>query len=133
VRRTLLILLVVAAAGCGSGSSLSAPSSPPAAGILTGHVVSHSGDNPDQRSAAAGVPVGVYRKRVLLSGPLIADPPRPIATTATAADGTYRIEGLAPGRYYVTFGKAVGRWVRMPDGGGATANADVCSDCPLPL
>ena len=107
MRRPLLILLVALAAGCGGASGSSAPSSAPAAGTLTGRVVSHPGDNPDTRSAAGNVQVGVYLKHAQLAGPLMTDPPSPIATTTTAADGTYRIEGLAPGRYYVTFGKSI--------------------------
>jgi hypothetical protein len=131
----LLILLIGCASGCGgaSGGGSSAPASSLATGTLTGRVVAHPSDDPNQRTAAAGIPVGVYTKRVRLAGPLTVDPPSPIARTTTGSDGSYRVTGLAPGRYYVTFGKAAGTWVRMPTSGGATANGVVCTDCPLPL
>jgi hypothetical protein len=65
------------------------------------------------------------------------NPPSPIQTTVTAADGSFAFHGLEPGRYFITLagqGQAVqGRWVSVTAGRGASVLLIVCTDCAVPL
>ena len=61
--------------------------------------------------------IGIFTRPFSTAGPLMADPPSPVATARTDADGRFTIElpGSRP-RYFVSAidarGYAPGRWAR---------------------
>jgi hypothetical protein len=140
-----LIALAALAAGCGQavggagsgggggGSQPPPPSTQPGtveiSGVLVATKSQQSGGQPQP-----GVEIGVFSRPFSTAGPLMADPPKPIATVRTDADGRFAIE--LPGtrsRYFVSAidarGYAPGRWARP----GAPVRLTACTDCAIPL
>ena len=68
---------------------------------------------------------------------MLANPPRPVATTVTAANGTFAFDNLRPGRYYVALvgqgHAAAGKWAAVTSARGASVVIVSCTDCPIPL
>jgi hypothetical protein len=142
--RTLAALLATTAAlaaGCGqvAGGGGQSSQPPPAssqpstvkiAGVLLATTSAHTGVGSPQ----PGVRIGVYTRPITNEGPIMADPPDPIATVMTDADGRFTIElpGTHP-RYFVSAidarGYAPGRWARP----GVPVKLTACTDCPIPL
>ena len=83
----------------------------------------------------AGRPLCIAIAALVLlgAGPLSADMPAPVARAHTDGQGHYRISGLAPGRYFVTFGLTGHGWVTLAAGQGAQLNGAVCSDCVVAM
>ena len=78
--------------------------------------------------------VGLYLAPIHAGGPIAADPPQPIMQVQTARDGTFRFQGLKPGKRYFVFasgakGYTIGRWARPGD----DVRLTVCPDCIMPL
>jgi hypothetical protein len=132
-----LLAAVVLAAGCGQaavgGRSTQPPPSDPAtvtiSGVLVATTSAHTGASPQP-----GVKIGIYTRPITNAGPVMADPPEPLATARTGADGRFAIE--LPGthaRYFVSAidarGYAPGRWARP----GVPVKLTACTDCPIPL
>lgn len=120
------------AAGGGSGGGSTAP---PAKGSVTGVVVgSDTTEHTQGGTALPGVKVGLYLHPVHAGGPIAADPPQPVATAKTDADGHFRFTGLPPGKRYFVFaygahGMTVGHWTTP----GHALQLVVCRDCAMPL
>jgi hypothetical protein len=127
-------LLAVLTTACG-GNSLGAPSTP-GGGEIAGLLVTQRSDG-SHRVADGGAHVGLYTKAFPAGGPILRNPPRPVATTTTDSDGSFAFHGLASGRYWVTLvgqGHAVtGRWAVVTAQRGASVILVSCLDCPVPL
>ena len=142
--RTLAALLAataVLAAGCGQAAGGGGQSSqpPPAStepatvkisGVLLATTSAHTGVGAPQ----SGVKIGIYTRSITNEGPIMADPPHPIATVMTDADGRFAVElpDTHP-RYFVSAidarGYAPGRWASP----GTPVKLTACTDCPIPL
>lgn len=133
----IILLSVLAPAGCGSGSggSSGGPAPPPPSSGATGVaglVQSFPSSDRSALSPLPGAKVGVYTEQFAVVGPPRADEPSPIATTATDTDGRFEVDGLAPGRYFVVAGTA-SHWMEVTRGNVTTAHFAICHDCPVPL
>jgi hypothetical protein len=129
--RTMVLLLAVGLILCSCSSGSSLPS--PAPGVLSGVVIGHSSQN-DHRTPLANAPVGVYRQAVFSGGPVLQNPPEPVATTKTNSAGVFSFRGLPAGRWFVLALDQAGQgtWVRFDPATGAVVTLVVCTDCPLP-
>jgi hypothetical protein len=140
--RSLAALLAAAAlaAGCGQAAGGGGASSgpPPSAepgnvtisGTLLGTTSAHTGTGAPQQ----GVKIGVFTRPYSTAGPVAVDPPEPIATVMTDADGHFAV--ALPGthaRYFVSAmnarGYAPGRWATP----GVPVKLTACTDCAIPL
>jgi hypothetical protein len=140
-KTTLALALIAAltlagcgqAAGGGSGGEGSASSQPK--GAVTGVVVqSDSTEHTQNATLLPGVKVGLYLHAVHAGGPIAADPPQPVATVTTDAQGRFRFAGLHPGKRYFVFaygahGMTVGHWTTP----GHSVRLIACRDCAMPL
>ena len=137
----LVVATAVLAAGCGqaaggggSGGRSQPPPSTQGTVRISGVVYATTSAHPRGGSPQGGVRIGVFTRPFSTAGPVMADPPSPIATARTGADGTFTIDvpGSRP-RYFVSAldarGYAPGRWARP----GATVRLVTCTDCPIPL
>jgi hypothetical protein len=130
VRKMALVLVVgVILGSCSSGASLPGP----VPGVLSGVVIGHSSLN-DDRTPLANAPVGVYRQAVSSGGPILQNPPKPVATTTTNSAGVFRFQGLPAGKWFVLALNQAGQgtWVPFDPATGAVVTLVVCTDCPLP-
>jgi hypothetical protein len=129
----------VLAAGCGQaaggdGSSQAPPPSAPPNVRISGVLYAATSAHPHRRSPQGGVMIGLFTRPFSTAGPVMADPPSPVATVRTDADGrfTLKLPGSRP-RYFVSAidarGYAPGRWARP----GANVRLVACTDCPIPL
>jgi hypothetical protein len=138
----LLATVAVLAAGCGQaaggGGQSSRPKPPPStqpatvkiSGVLLATTSAHTGVGSPQ----SGVKIGIYTRPITSGGPIMADPPKPVATAMTDGDGRFAIELPGTrGRYFVSpidaRGYAPGRWARP----GMPVKLTACTDCPIPL
>ena len=136
----LVVTTAVLAAGCGQaaggggGSSQPPPHSAPGTVRISGVFYATTSAHPHGGSPQSGVKIGIFTRPFSTAGPLMADPPSPIATARTDADGTFTIEvpGSRP-RYFVSAldarGYAPGRWARPGD----AVRLVTCTNCPIPL
>jgi len=138
-RSAIVAITAVLAAGCGQaagggGSTQVPPPTQPAtvriAGVLVATTSAHTGVGSPQ----AGVKIGIYTRPISNAGPISADPPDPIATVMTDADGRFAIElQRTRPRYFVSAidarGYAPGRWAKP----GVPVRLTACTDCPIPL
>ena len=117
--------------GSASGASSSLQAAP---GVLSGVVVGHSSQN-DHRTPLADARVGVYRRAVSSGGPILANPPQPLATATTNGAGRFTISGLPAGRWFVLAldQAGAGTWVPFDPATGAVVTLVVCTDCPIPM
>ena len=78
---------------------------------------------------------GVYRQAVSSGGPILANPPQPLATATTDSAGRFTIQGLPAGRWFVLVldQAGAGTWVPFDPATGAVVTLVVCTDCPIPL
>ena len=93
-------------------------------------VTFHSGDA-DTTAPLPHVKVRAFTRAFPL-GPVMADPPRPVATAITGADGRFTLSGLRPRRYFLDAGTS-GRWVSLPASGTAPVTLRICRNCMVPL
>ena len=133
-----LIAALLLAAGCGQatggGSSQAPPPSTPGNVTISGLLLATTSAHPNGGSPQGGVKIGVYTRPISNGGPVMLDPPDPVATVMTGSDGRFTVE--LPGarsRYFVSaidaHGYAPGRWAR-PD---APVRLVACTDCAIPL
>ena len=127
-----VLLLALSLASCASKAPPSSPSAAPGvlSGVVLGHTSGQSGGAP-----LAGTPVAVYRTAVPVGGPVLQNPPKPVATTTTNDAGEFRFEGIPSGRWFVVAPNVSGTgvWVRFDQATGASVTLRVCTDCPIPL
>jgi hypothetical protein len=135
----LAIAVLVAACGQAAGGGQSSQPPPPPStqpgkvrisGVLVATTSGHTGVGEPQ----AGVKIGVYTRPISNAGPISADPPDPIATVMTDADGRFTVELAGTrSRYFVSAidarGYAPGRWARP----GKPVRLTACTDCAIPL
>jgi hypothetical protein len=121
-------------AGSGGGSTQVPPPTEPATGKISGVLVATTSDHTGVGTPQAGIRIGIYTRPISNAGPVQLDPPDPIATARTDADGRFAIE--VPGtrdRYFVSAidarGYAPGRWARP----GTPVRLTACTDCAIPL
>jgi len=126
----MLVLAALASAGCGqmAGSGSRTPRPPSA---ISGRVVTFQSGDGHQTAPLAHVKVRAFTRAFPL-GPVMADPPLPVATTMTGADGRFTLSGLRPRRYFLVTGMT-GHWVLLPASGIQPITLRVCRDCPVPL
>ena len=103
---------------------------------MTGVVVQTDTSHPHAAARReAGVKVGLYLQPVHAGGPIAADPPQPIATVTTDAQGRLPLRrASSPGKRYYVFavgahGYSTGHWT-VP---GEPVRLVACSDCVIPL
>jgi hypothetical protein len=143
--RSLAALLTAAAlaAGCGQaaggggggGASQPPPSSTrPGTVRISGTLVATTSAHTGVGDPQAGVRIGFFTRPYSTAGPVAIDPPEPVATVKTDADGRFSIElpDTRP-RYFVSAmnarGYAPGRWAKP----GQAVKLTACTDCPIPL
>ncbi len=135
--RWLAVVLMVLVAACSASGPAGRPRGPaaPAGGTVAGRVVSQRSDG-SGRTPVAGQRVGAFREAIIPGKP-VQHPPKPVAASVTGADGSFRLDGLSPGRYFITVvdtGLAVpGQWVRVTASRGSRVLLIPCTDCPGPL
>jgi hypothetical protein len=120
-----------AATGAGSGGGSSAA---PAERAVTGVVVQSDTEHTQGGTILPGIRVGLYLQAVHAGGPIMADPPPPIATVTTDAQGHFRFAGLRPGKRYFVFavgahGLTIGHWTTP----GHSVKLVACRGCAMPL
>jgi len=130
-KMALLLVACTALASCSTGVSLPSP----APRVLSGVVIAHTSQNNNDRAPLAGAAVAVYRQAVSSGGPVLQNPPKPVATTTTNSAGVFRFQGLPAGRWFVLAVDQTGQgtWVRFDPAIGAVVTLVVCTDCPIPL
>lgn len=133
---TVLLLATAVTTGCGnaasSGSGGSTADIPP--GTITGSVLGYRSADRNHTTPQPQVGVAAYTRSFPYIGPVTADRPRPVARAVTDANGHFELDGLTPGRrYFVLFGMATAKWVKVGTDHGATVTAAICKDCPLPM
>jgi hypothetical protein len=134
----LAAAIAIVIAGCGgaapAGSSGGGAASTSSKAAVTGVLVQTDSGHPHGGKAVGGVKVGLYLQPVHAGGPIAADPPRPIATVMTGANGSFRFGGLRAGKRYYVFavgarGYSTGHWT-LP---GQRVRLVACSDCVIPM
>jgi hypothetical protein len=126
------IALLLLAAGCGNGTAATGSHQPPA-GTISGTVVGYKSADKLATKPVSGVTVEAFTKAFPFIGPVMLNRPKPVARATSDGGGHFTLSGLAPGRYFVLFGRATARWVRLTPGHGAQVTAAMCQDCPLPM
>jgi hypothetical protein len=136
-----IALGLVAAAACGGPSPMDGSSSHGTGSTgggtgsraITGVYLRHDAANVARTTPAAGVPIGIYLRPILFSGPVLADPPKPLRVVLTGANGSFTFPGLTRSRYFVAaddnHAYAIGRWAKPGDRVTLTG----CTDCPRPM
>jgi hypothetical protein len=140
--RSLAALLAAAvlATGCGQGaggggaSSGPPPSTAPGTVTISGTLLATTSAHTGTGAPQEGVKIGIFTRPYSTAGPVAVDPPEPIATVMTDADGRFAVE--LPGtraRYFVSAinarGYAPGRWAKP----GVPVKLTACTDCAIPL
>jgi hypothetical protein len=132
---TLALALVAALAlsACGQATG-SGSSTAPVKGSVTGVVVQSDTEHAQGGTVVPGIKVGLYLQAVHAGGPIMADPPPPIKTVMTDAQGHFRFAGLRPGKRYFVFavgahGMTVGHWTTP----GHSVKLVACRTCAMPL
>lgn len=127
-----LILIAVLAAACGQQAH--DVSTPPPAGShsIAGIYLRHTSTGAGSGRPAAGVRIGLYLRPIGF-GPVMADPPRPLAVVRTGAGGRFTFSGLRIRRYFIIAldnrAYTVGAWVRP----GNRITLSGCTTCARPM
>ena len=127
----MLVLAALATAGCGEMAGSGSGPQPGPAATISGRVVTFHSGGPPQTAPLPHVKVRAFTRAFPL-GPVMADPPLPVATAITAADGRFTLSGLRPRRYFLVTG-TTGRWVTLPSSGAPPVTLRVCRNCMVPL
>ena len=131
----LTAAVAIVIAGCGGAAPAgSSGGSTPSRAAVTGVLVQTDTSHPHGGKAEAGVKVGLYLQQIHAGGPIAVDPPLPIATVTTDANGNFRFTGLRAGKRYYVFamgahGYSTGHWT-LP---GERVRLVACSDCVIPM
>lgn len=130
--RKMAVLVAVGMILASCSSAVSPPS--PTPGVLSGVVIGHSSQGANQ-IPLANAPVGVYRRAVSSGGPVLQNPPKPVATTTTNSAGVFEFRTLPAGRWFVLAMDQAGQgtWVVLDPAIGAVVTLVVCTDCPIPV
>jgi hypothetical protein len=126
-----LIALILITGACGRSGTSGSAAGP---GVITGTYAVHASSSSDI-TPTAGVRIGLFVHEVSFGGPAMSPAPEPFVDTVTASDGSFRFDGLDPGRYFVlpmSIG-ASGRWAVVTSSNGAHVELTGCSDCPVAL
>jgi hypothetical protein len=127
----MLVFAALATAGCGEMAGSGSGTQPGPASTISGRVVTFRSGDPHETAPQPHVEVRAFTRAFPL-GPVMADPPLPVATTITGADGRFTLSGLRPRRYFLVTG-TTGRWVSLPASGTPQVTLRVCRDCMVPL
>jgi hypothetical protein len=127
----MLVFAALAMAGCGQMAGSGSGTQPGPASTISGRVVTFHSGSPHQTTPLPHVQVRAFTRAFPL-GPVMADPPLPVATTTTGADGRFTLSGLRPRRYFLVTG-TTGRWVSLPASGTRPVTLRICRDCMVPL
>lgn len=127
----MLVFAALATAGCGQAAGSGSGTQPGPAGIISGRVVTFHSGGPPQTAPLPHATVRAFTRAFPL-GPVMADPPLPVATAITGADGRFTLSGLRPRRYFLVTG-TTGRWVTLPAFGTPQVTLRICRDCLVPL
>ena len=131
----LLATTAVLAAGCGQaagggGSSLqSPPPSQPGTHTISGVFLATTSAHPKGGSPQGGIKIGIFTRPFSTAGPLMADPPSPIATARTDADGAFTIEVPGIAAALLRLGD---RRPRVRTRALGAARRDACGSSPAP-
>lgn len=127
----MLVFAALATAGCGQAAGSGSGTQPGPASTISGRVVTFRTGSPHQTTPMPHVQVRAFTRAFPL-GPVMADPPLPVATAITRADGRFTLSGLRPRRYFLVAG-STGRWVSLPASGTRPVTLRICRDCMVPL
>jgi len=127
----MLVIAALATAGCGQMAGSGSGTQPGPASTISGRVVTFRSGDPHQTAPLPHVKVRAFTRAFPL-GPVMADPPLPVATTITGADGRFMLSGLRPRRYFLVTG-TTGRWVPLRASGTRPVTLRICRDCMVPL
>jgi hypothetical protein len=132
---TALTALLLGASACGNGAGATGttPAPAPAPGTVTGTVVGFMSGHRHETKPQSRVAVEAYTRAFPFIGPVVADQPPVVARAVTDGRGRFVLRGLDPGRYFLLFGRATAKWVRIGPGRGATVTVAICRNCPLPM
>src|SRR6476661_3252258 len=127
----MLVLAALATAGCGQMAGSGSGTQPGPSSTLSGRVVTYQSGDRHLTAPLPHVKVRAFTRAFPL-GPVMADPPLPVATAITGADGRFTLSGLLPRRYFLVTG-TTGRWVTLPASGTEQVTLRICQDCMVPL
>lgn len=127
----MLVFAALATAGCGQATGSGASTQHGPASTISGRVVTFHSGGPPQTAPMPHVEVRAFTRAFPL-GPVMANPPLPVATATTGADGRFTLSGLRPRRYFLVTG-STGQWVSLPASGAPEVTLRVCGNCPVPL
>jgi hypothetical protein len=127
----MLVFAALATAGCGQMAGSESGTQPGLASTISGRVVTFRSGGPHQTAPLPHVEVRAFTRAFPL-GPVMADPPLPVATAITGADGRFTLSGLRPRRYFLVTG-TTGRWVSLQASGTPPVTFRICRDCMVPL
>jgi len=127
----MLVLAALATAGCGQMAGSGSGTQPGPASTISGRVVSFRSGDAHTTAPLQHVKVRAFTRAFPL-GPVMADPPLPVATAITGADGRFTLSGLRPRRYFLVTGTTA-RWVSLPASGAPQVTLRICQDCMVPL
>ena len=127
----MLVIAALATAGCGQATGSGSGTQPGPPSTISGRVVTFRSGSPHQTAPLPHVQVRAFTRAFPL-GPVMADPPLPVATAITDADGRFTLSGLRPRRYFLVTG-TTGRWVSLPTSGTPPVTLRICRDCMVPL
>jgi hypothetical protein len=127
----MLVFAALATAGCGQAGGSGSGTQPGPASTISGRVVTFHSGGPPETAPMPHVEVRAFTSAFPL-GPVMANPPLPVATAITDADGRFTLSGLRPRRYFLVTG-VTGRWVSLPASGAQQVTLRVCGNCPVPL